>query len=107
MTLRKHNSALLLTILLLLLAQVGRDGAAQGGDVLEHVAGSDHVVSQLIREAAEVLLMDGLLRFVYTHSFQVKYFSLEGPVIITSHAGFLEALAGNDVQLSFERYWLF
>lgn len=107
MTVRKHKSALLITILLLLLAQEGRVGAAQGGDGLEHGAGSVHVVSQLIREAEEVLLMDGLLRFVYPHSFQVQYFSQEGPVIITSHAGFLEVQAGNDVQFSYERYWLF
>ena len=54
-----------------------------------------------------MLLMDGMLLFAYPRSFRVQYYSQEGPVVITSHDGFLEVKAGSDVQYSYDRYWLF
>ncbi|HPT82817.1 MAG TPA: hypothetical protein PLM25_02940 [Limnochordia bacterium] len=105
--LRKHRSALLLLACILSAALTGPAAAAELQDWLSHGFGSVRVFSQLIREDEEVLLMDGVLHFAYPRSFQVEYYSEEGPVTITGHNGFLEVQTGGDVQYSYERYWLF
>lgn len=107
MILHKRKSAILLLTALIISAQGGQVCAAAAHDWLRDGFGSVHVFSQLIREDEEVLLMDGMLLFAYPRSFRVQYYSQEGPVVITSHDGFLEVKAGSDVQYSYDRYWLF
>ncbi|NLM41686.1 MAG: hypothetical protein GX199_05195 [Firmicutes bacterium] len=107
MILRKHRSALLLLALLIVSGLDGKACAVGPQDWLSRGFASVHVFSRLIREDEEVLLMDGVLHFAYPRSFQVQYFSEEGPVTITSHDGFVEVQSGNDVQYSYEKYWLF
>lgn len=103
----KHRSALLVLTALILSALGGPAAGAQSLDWLERGFANAHVFSKMIREDEEILLMDGVLHFAYPHSFQIQYYSQEGPVTITSHDGFLEVRAGNDSQYSHERYWLF
>lgn len=76
-------------------------------DWFPHTMGQVSVYAELVAGEESTLLMDGLLRFVRPLGFQVQYFTLHGPLIITSQDGFVEVQTQADIQYGYDHFWLF
>lgn len=104
---RQKKAALLSLPVLIMLAAASWASALEPVDWLSQDFGRVHVFSRFITEEEDTLLMDGVLQFAYPQGFQIHYYTLEGPVTITSQDGFVQVQAGSDVQYGYDRYWLF
>lgn len=107
MNLSKHKLALFVWTISLILSFGVAVAAEAPLDWLVHGYGSSAVFAQLITEGEETLLMDGVLKFAYPQGFQVQYFTINSPILITSQDGFVEVQTGIDAGYGYDRFWLF